>query len=65
LIFHIYNNNNFKIFSKSLYDKSYIINDLNNFSYGNAKFCEGNNKLIIEFQGKDEDMALLLTLYSN
>jgi len=60
MISHIYNKKKFEIFSKSLYDKLYIINDLNNFSNDNAKYYAGNNKLIIEFQGKDEDKALLL-----
>ena len=58
IIFYINNNNKFEIFSKSLFDYLYTINDLNNCNY--AKYYAGNNKLIIEFQGKDEDKALLL-----
>ena len=58
IIFYINNNNKFEIFSKSLFDYLYTINDLNNCNY--AKYYAGNNKLIIEFQGKEEDKALLL-----
>ena len=58
IISYIYNNNQFEIFSKSLFDYLYTIDDLNNCNY--AKYFAGNNKLIIEFQGKDEDRALLL-----
>ena len=58
IISHIFNNNKFEIFSKSLFDYLYTINDLNNCNY--AKYYAGNNKLIIEFQGKNEDKALLL-----
>jgi len=58
IISYIYNNNKFELFSKSLLDYSYTINDLNNYNY--AKYYAGNNKLIIEFQGNDEDKALLL-----
>ena len=58
IIVYIYKNNKFEIFSKSLFDYLYTINDLNNCNY--AKYYAGNNKLIIEFQGKDGDKALLL-----
>ena len=58
IIFYINNNNKFEIFSKSLFDYLYTINDLNNCNY--AKYYAGNNKLIIEFQGEHEEKALLL-----
>ena len=61
LIDFINNNNKFEIFSKSLLEYLYSKNDLNNLKdYNYAKYYAGNNKLIIEFQGKDEDKAILL-----
>ena len=61
IISYIYNNNKFEIFSKSLLDYLYTINDLNNCNYD--KYYAGNNKLIIEFKGKKEDKALLLMIH--
>ena len=58
IISHINKNAKFKIFSKSLLEYLYCKNDLRDHNY--AKYYAGNNKLIIEFQGKDEDKALLL-----
>ena len=55
----INNNNKFKIIGKNLfkllYNNKYDLTDCNY-----AKYYAGNNKLIIEFQGKNEDKALLL-----
>ena len=58
LISHINNNNKFKLFSKSLLEYLISENNLKNYNY--AKYFAENNKIIIEFQGKDEDKALLL-----
>ena len=58
IISHINSNNKFKLFSKSLLEYLYSKNDLKNCNY--AKYFAGNNKIIIEFQRKDEDKALLL-----
>ena len=58
IISHINSNNKFKLFSKSLLEYLYSKNDLKNCNY--AKYFTGNNKIIIEFQRKDEDKALLL-----
>jgi len=61
MISHFYNNNKFKIFNKSIFDYLYTINDLNNYNY--TKYYAGNNNLVIEFQGKKEDKALLLMIH--
>ena len=59
----INDNNKFKLLSKNIFEFLYQKYDLSDCNY--AKYFAGNNKLIIEFQGKDEDKALLLAIYSN
>ena len=58
IINYIKNNKQFRIISKTFMESIYEKDSLKEFNY--AKYYAGNNKLIIEFQGKDEDKILLL-----
>ena len=55
---YIKNNIQFKIISKSFIEYIYKKDYLKDFNY--AKYYAGNNKLIIEYQSKDEKKAILL-----
>ena len=58
IINYLKNNKQFKIISKSFMESIYKKDYLKEFNY--AKYYAGNNKLIIEYQIKNEKNALLL-----